>query len=40
MDILTDNQALVINPDSPDEGAPNEEHVKGFDNQSVSAKAD
>ena len=40
MDILTNNEALEINPDSPDEVTPNEEDVKVLDNQSVSAKGD
>ena len=40
MDILTNNEALAINPDSPDEVAPNEEDVKVMGNQSVSAKSD
>lgn len=43
MDILTNNEALEINPDSPDEVASNErdsiteEDVKVVDIQSVSA---
>ena len=42
MDILTNNEALVINPDSQDEVDPNnrdneaEEHVKVVDDHAVS----
>ena len=46
MDILTNNEALVINPDSQDEVDPNvrdseeDEHVKVVDYHAVSAKTD
>ena len=46
MDILTNNEALVINPDSQDEVDPNErdseadEHVKVVDYHAVSTKTD